>query len=61
MMQCTLAEIAGFFDCTEDTIQNWCKREYKKTFSVVYKTMSAGGKISLRRNAFRMAENHPGM
>jgi hypothetical protein len=60
-MQCTLEEIAGFFNCTDDTINNWCKREYKQTFSAIYKTLSAGGKISLRRNAFRIAETNPGM
>ena len=31
-LQCTLSEIAGFFDCSEDTVENWCKREYEATF-----------------------------
>lgn len=61
MMQCTLDEFAGFFDCSPDTVERWCKRELKKSFAEAFKTMSAGGRISLRRNAFRMAENHPGM
>lgn len=55
-LQCTLAEIAGFFDCSEDTIENWCKRELHRGFSDVFKEYSASGKISLRRNQFRLAE-----
>ncbi len=60
-IQCTLREIAGWFKCSEDTIENWCKREYKETFSDTFKIYSAGGKISLRRNQFKMAEKNPGM
>ena len=26
-IQCTLTEIAGWFRCSPDTIENWCKRE----------------------------------
>lgn len=55
-LQCTLAEIAGFFDCSEDTIENWCKRTFNRNFSDVFKDFSASGKISLRRNQFRLAE-----
>lgn len=54
-MQCTLVEIAGFFDCSDDTIENWCKREYGETFSEVYKRKSVSGKISLRRQQFQAA------
>lgn len=55
-MQCTLIEIAGFFNCSEDTIENWCKSTYHETFSDVYKKKSAFGKISLRRSQFKAAE-----
>lgn len=55
-IQCTLPELAGFFDCSEDTIERWCKREYKMTFAEVFKRKSVDGKISLRRTQFRMAE-----
>lgn len=56
-MQCTLVEIAGFFDCSEDTIENWCKKNYDGlTFSEVFKKKSAKGKISVRRNQFRAAD-----
>lgn len=55
-LQCTLAEIAGFFDCSEDTIENWCKREYNENFSDVFKKHSAGGKLTLRRNMLKLSE-----
>lgn len=55
-MQCTLIEIAGFFDCCEDTIENWCRRTYDETFSDVYKKKSAKGKISIRRSQFKAAD-----
>lgn len=58
-MQCTLSEIAGFFDCCEDTIENWGKRALKQSFSDAYKKYSASGKISLRRAQFRLAEKNP--
>ena len=55
-LQCTLAEIAGFFDCSEDTIESWCKRECNENFSDVFKKHSAGGKLTLRRNMLRLSE-----
>ena len=55
-LQCTLSEIAGFFDCSEDTIESWCKREYNENFSDVFKKHSAGGKLTLRRNMLRLSE-----
>lgn len=60
-MQCTLEEIAGFFDCCDDTINNWCKEVYDDNFSGVYKKKSMVGKISLRRNQFKIAENNASM
>ena len=60
-LQCTLAEIAGWFDCSEDTIENWCKRELQRGFSDAFKEYSARGKISLRRNQFRLAEKSASM
>lgn len=60
-IQCTAEEIASFFDCSHDTIEAWCKREYKETFSVVHKKYSAGGKMSLRRYQFELAKKFPNM
>ena len=60
-MQCTLEEIAGFFNCCDDTINNWCQETYKDNFSGVYKKKSVGGKISLRRTQFKIAERNASM
>ena len=60
-LQCTLEEIAGFFYCSPDTIQNFCNREYGQPFSVVYKTFADQGKISLRRYLWKHCEKSAAM
>lgn len=60
-LQCTLTEIAAFFDCSEDTIQRWCKRELRSDFATAFKKYSASGKMSLRRWQFKMAEHNCSM
>ena len=63
MLQCTKKEIADFFDCSDDTITNWCLKNYvdedgnPMNFSDTYEKKSAGGKISLRRMQWKSAEN----
>lgn len=59
--QCTEEELAGFFKCSVDTIENYCKRTYHETFSEAYKKFSAVGKLSLRRAQFRLAEKNAAM
>lgn len=60
-LQCTLKEVASFFNCSEDTIENFCKREYKETFSEAYNKYASIGKISLRRTQFKLAEKSSAM
>lgn len=60
-LQCTLAEIASFFQCSEDTVERWCKRTYEISFADAYKKHSAKGKMSLRRAQFRLAETNATM
>lgn len=60
-LMCTLEEIAGFFDCSEDTIERWCKRTYKNTFAETFKNYSGRGKISLRRNQFELSKKSAAM
>lgn len=60
-LQCTLKEVASFFNCSEDTIENFCHREYKETFSEVYNKYASIGKISLRRTQFKLAEKSSAM
>lgn len=60
-IQCTLDEISSWFKCSPDTIERWCARELSMSFAEAFKTWSADGKISLRRNQFRMAEHNVSM
>lgn len=60
-IQCTKEEIAGFFDCHEDTIDSWCKNTFGECFSLVHKKNSQGGKISLRRYQFKLAQTNASM
>lgn len=60
-LQCTLKEIAGWFDCSEDTIENRCKEVHGITFSDYFSKKSAKGKISLRRTQWKMAETNATM
>lgn len=55
-IQCTEEEIADAFECDVDTVNNWCKRTYKKCFSEVFKQKRGQGKVSLRRMQWKSAE-----
>lgn len=55
-LQCTLDEIAGWFKCSEDTIERWCKRTYKAGFAEVFSEKRGQGKIALRRIQFDLAK-----
>lgn len=59
--QCTLKEIAGIFGVSEDTIQRFCKRTYKKPFIDCFNDFRQAGLISLRRTQFKLAEKSPAM
>lgn len=60
-LQCTLEEICGWFDVCSDTLEAWCKRTYKRSFSEVFKQKRGAGKISLRRSQWRLAEKNANM
>ena len=60
-LQCTKEEICGFFDVSDKTLENWCKRTYSEGFSEVFKKKRGKGKISLRRTQFRLAEKNANM
>ncbi len=60
-LQCTKEEICGFFDVTDKTLENWCKRTYKKGFSEVFREKRGAGKISLRRMQFQLAKKSAAM
>lgn len=60
-LQCTKEEVADFFNCSEDTIDRWCQKMYGKSFAVVFKEKRNGGKISLRRKQWLLADKSPAM
>ncbi len=60
-LQCTKEEIAGFFNCSEDTIENYCKNNHGESFSAVFKKLSYSGKMSLRRYQFELAKHNASM
>ena len=60
-MQCTKEEIACWFKCSDDTIERAVKREKKEGFAVYYNKKRVGGKISLRRSQFKLADKYPAM
>lgn len=60
-LQCSIDEIADFFDCSIEDIGDWCQEVYKEDFSVVFKKKSIAGKIALRRAQFKLAEKNANM
>lgn len=57
-LQCTIPEICEWFHITECTLQARVQEQYGETFSCVYQKKSTGGKISLRRNLFKLSESN---
>ena len=60
-LQCTEEEICGFLDVTDKTLEKWCQKEYKAHFSEVFRQKRGAGKVSLRRNQWRLAEKNSNM
>jgi len=61
LIQCSLAEIATFFNCSEDTIERRVKEHFGITFAEYFSKKRIGGLISLRRMQFKLAEKSPAM
>ena len=60
-LQCTEEEIAGFFECSVDTIDRWCKRTFGETFAEVSAKKRVKGRIALRRAQLQLAQKNPSM
>lgn len=60
-LQCTVEEIAAWFDCSVDTIERWCEREYERKFAEVFAEKRSYGRISLRRTQWQLAEKNASM
>mgnify|MGYP003294083972 CR=1 FL=1 len=55
-IQCTLTEICNVLGVTDKTLNAWCRRTYRASFSEVFKTKRDKGKVSLRRLQYKAAE-----
>lgn len=60
-IQCTQEEIASVCGCSLDTLENRCLEDHKIKFSEFFKQKREGGKSSLRRRQWLLAENNPAM
>ena len=54
-LQCSLEEIAGWFNCSIDTIEARIKETHGMTFPESFAQKRSGGKISLRRKQYETA------
>jgi len=54
-IQCTKLEICAVMKVDDKTLENWCKRTYKKGFSEVFKEKRQKGFASLRRMQYDKA------
>jgi hypothetical protein len=55
--QCTLIELAAWFECSVDTIERSVVREKKMPFAAYFDQKRGKGKIALRRVLFQNALN----
>lgn len=60
-IQCTIKEIADWFNCTEEEVRDWVQETYNEDFETIYEKKSVTGKISLRRAQFKLAEKNANM
>lgn len=58
LIQCSLVEIATFFNCSVDTIERRVKEHYGVSFAEFFSKKRIGGLISLRRNLFKLSEKN---
>ena len=55
-IQCTLTEICDVLGVTDKTLNAWCRRTYRKSFSEIFSQKRNKGKASLRRLQFEKAK-----
>ncbi len=60
-LQCSLEEIATWFNCSSDTIERWCLRTFHRGFAEVFAEKRGYGKIALRRAQFELAKKNAAM
>lgn len=54
-LHCTKEEIAGWFECSPDNIDNKVLEHYGESFSAIFKVKRSKGRISLRRKMMETA------
>ena len=60
-IQCTQEEICAVLDVDDVTLNKWCKETYGKGFSEVFRQKREGGKTSLRRKQWKLADTNASM
>ena len=58
---CTGDEIAGFLEVSYDTLVRRCRIDKKKSFADFSKQKRGGGKITLRKKQWALADTSPAM
>lgn len=57
-MQCTRDEIIGFFHTNKEILEKFCQKEYNANFKEVFDIYRMGGKASLRRKQWNLADTN---
>lgn len=60
-IQCTHDEIASFCKINRETLYIRAEKQYGEDFPTIYKRFSDGGRMSLRRHQYRIAEKNTAM
>lgn len=60
-IQCTISEICGFLEISEDTLGRACKQNYSCVPSEKFAEWWEGGKCSLRRKQWILADTNAAM
>lgn len=55
-IQCTQEEICNVLEVCDETLTRWCFEIYDLSFSEIYRQKKAGGKMSLRRKQWEIAQ-----
>lgn len=60
-LQCSQEEFLDWFEVSDKTLNAWCRRTYKMSFSEVFAQKRGRGKISLRRHQFELSKRNAAM
>lgn len=60
-LQCTKLEICDWFNLDDCTLDKLVELKYNLSFSEVFAQKRGKGKVSLRRNQFKLSQSNPAM